>query len=231
MRSILFALLLTSCASGPSEFHKGATPTRAPSFNPTTDAPHTVGHPGHLRPEALPRSPHTRVLPQTPETHAQPGLWATKASADEAHDPPEWMTRPPIALGWHIPLLMNDREEYLNDVFQYPIRRCAAMIDEVVRTVIPHDELAALSGDERRCVVALLNSHCLMLDLKRIEEARALGRTIKEETKEWLNRRASSATQFTKEACTRGDKGRIKPVVQRAQDRWHLFERRPAVTR
>jgi hypothetical protein len=70
-------LMLAGCA-GPGtdgrEFHQGVPAPRPPVFNPATDAPHTTGQPGHLRPQALPRSPHKRVLPPSTES----GVWSAE---------------------------------------------------------------------------------------------------------------------------------------------------------
>jgi hypothetical protein len=74
----LVSLLMACATASPTEYKQGVyTPARAPTFNPVEDAPHTVGQPGYVgRPESLPRSPNKRILPQTPETRQEPGLWA-----------------------------------------------------------------------------------------------------------------------------------------------------------
>jgi hypothetical protein len=69
-------LMLAGCAAtGGGEYRRGTPAPVAPPFNPATDAPHTVGQPGHLRPQTLPRSPHTRELPP-------PGDWPGLYSGD-----------------------------------------------------------------------------------------------------------------------------------------------------
>jgi hypothetical protein len=80
MRLTLLLLALCSCAPAtPRTYAQGAPiAPRPPAFNPTTDAPHTVGQPGYLAPhvEPEPGPKHGRVLPQTPDTRREPGIWA-----------------------------------------------------------------------------------------------------------------------------------------------------------
>lgn len=72
--ALLSTLLAAGCVGGaPREYRQSARPV-APPFNPTTDAPHRIGHPVYV-PEAYPRSPHKRELPPTRE----PGIWASEA--------------------------------------------------------------------------------------------------------------------------------------------------------
>lgn len=89
----LILLFLTACAtSAPSRYEQGAFRPAPPVFVPSQDAPHTVGQPGYVTPPASQpeRSPHTRVLPETPETRREPGLWAgdePKATVDDEDGP------------------------------------------------------------------------------------------------------------------------------------------------
>lgn len=66
-------LLVLGCAGSQSAF------PLPPAFSPVEDAPITVGHPGYVTPEPE-RSPHKRVLPETPRTRREPGIWASDSS-------------------------------------------------------------------------------------------------------------------------------------------------------
>ncbi len=71
-------LLLVGCSAPNArrEFRQGAgVPVEAPEFDPAFDAPITTGQPGFAtsRPE---RSTHTRVLPETPQSRREAGIWA-----------------------------------------------------------------------------------------------------------------------------------------------------------
>lgn len=78
MRAAYIAVLFAACAALRGEYRQGAPmPPRPPAFNPGQDAPYVIGQPGYVgAPESLPRSPYTRVLPQTPKTRREAGVWA-----------------------------------------------------------------------------------------------------------------------------------------------------------
>lgn len=93
-----------ACASGapPREYRQGVPVVpSAPPFSPVTRAPITVGQPGYVGPlEGLPRSPYGRVLPETPGTRKEPGLWAAevpKASDSDDGDPAVILIAAPLA--------------------------------------------------------------------------------------------------------------------------------------
>lgn len=73
----LALVLLASCAAPQGEFRDGA---RLPPPEPHTSfTPAGAGLPEYWaqpEAEAPPRSPYTRVLPQTPQSRKQPGIWA-----------------------------------------------------------------------------------------------------------------------------------------------------------
>lgn len=75
------ALLVVILWCGVAAAQPARLPPPSPVFNPAQDAPHTIGQPGHLRPQPKvePGPRPTRVLPQTPETMRQPGVWGTTA--------------------------------------------------------------------------------------------------------------------------------------------------------
>lgn len=107
MKYALFLLLL-SCGAPGHEYMRGTmvAPPPAP-VRPGVGAP-IRGQPGE--PHAYPRSPHTRVLPETPETRHGPGIWAADVTArgerDDDH-PNEQPGRPQI---FGIPLPIDTPE-------------------------------------------------------------------------------------------------------------------------
>ncbi len=84
-QAIAVAVVVVGCATSQEAPETYAwAPVRPPAV-PGTGLP-THGQPGQVRPQPLPRSPHTRVLPPTPE----PGLWAgdtPRASQELEADP------------------------------------------------------------------------------------------------------------------------------------------------
>jgi hypothetical protein len=118
---------------------------RPPAFNPAQDAPHTVGQPGHLAPEPLPRSPHKRVLP--PERG--PGIWA----GDEPKGSAE--TQPPSILDVILPVL--DEHQSLPAV-----RRCVEFYKNALfREPNLAQRALRLTPGERLCVFGSLFTECL----------------------------------------------------------------------
>jgi hypothetical protein len=143
-------------------------------------------------------------------------------------DPPEWLTRPPIALGWNLPMLES---RPLDHPFQRPIRRCAAMIDEVMRTVVPPQVLMSMSGDDRRCMVAMMNDYCIERDRARLEALEQSGSMkLNAEFRATFDERRLSGKQFQIEACWRSMSKPVRDWVQVGKEKWNVFERRPSIT-
>lgn len=136
----LFLLLLAGCSA-----NQGAFPV-APPFTPSMDAPIVVGQPGYVgEPERAPRSPHKRVLPETPETMRQPGIWA-------ATDP-----FTPTILDVEVPPTPD-----VSDVTRAAEHRCVAdyadvffRSEELARRAFRH------SPAQRRCIAAALFAECM----------------------------------------------------------------------
>jgi hypothetical protein len=154
MPLVLALLLLCACSSG-SEYRRG-THVRPPSFHPAQDAPHTVGQPGHLQPRTdYPRSPHTRVLPQTPGTARQPGLWA--GGGDVTVIDPKEITVLGVEL--LLPPEMYDGEA--GDAG--PTILCAKHWNAVLATDAAKWLREMKDDAARRCLVALMNEACVDL--------------------------------------------------------------------
>lgn len=126
-----------------------ARPAPAP-FNPALDAPHTIGQPGHLDPVAYSKSPYGRVLPETPETRREPGIWAGKESVTVID--PQALT----LLGVVLPIFAN--EDGVGDAG--PTMLCAkhwnmALATDVAKWVHEIKDQAV-----RGCLAALMHEEC-----------------------------------------------------------------------
>lgn len=80
------AFLISACAAPPTLYGQGVpVAPRAPAFNSVTDAPITIGQPGHIaQPKIYPRGTDRRVLPPTkePTIFASDRPMASSASDD-----------------------------------------------------------------------------------------------------------------------------------------------------
>lgn len=151
---LLTLMLLASCSSGPVEFRRGSPVAPAPAnVRPGVGAP-VLGQPS--QPHGLPRSPYGRVLPQTPETRKEPGIWAG--------DDPRRAPHPPA---------------FVDDV-QLPNLEPATSKDETVMAygcanMMPHTmrrlgvyPMQGLTYEQRRCVVAEYFDDCVKSVFKQV---------------------------------------------------------------
>lgn len=148
---VLFLLLLSACASpGPTQYGQGIpVAPRAPTFSPITDSPITTGQPGYLGPmEGLPRSPHARVLPQTPETMREPGLWASSAPTSSGDV---------LVLGVPIPLTSEPSQ----DPSSAHMRRCALELALLTTGTRPSELDRIIGAESRRCLAATAQRACM----------------------------------------------------------------------
>jgi hypothetical protein len=138
---------ITACTSPESsEFHKGTLtrPPPAPAARPGVGAP-MYGQPG---PQMHPRSPHGRVLPETPETRKGPGIWA-------AHPPDD---APTITFNWDVPVPEDDDEA------AEQLRKCAKTMEGAsARTLQKHDveRLDRININWRLCWPHMAVLHCI----------------------------------------------------------------------
>jgi hypothetical protein len=154
--TIVLALALAACATGPerSEFHQGAMrPPPPPAFSPTTDAPHTVGQPGHVpgvRVAPQPQPKPKRLLPPTRE----PGIWAT--NAPDAPSLSDDGKPAPLILGERLPYtnLQDEPEE------RDHTRECAAKADRALRAELAPEQITGLTPEERACLAAKAATLC-----------------------------------------------------------------------
>jgi hypothetical protein len=152
MRLYPLLFLLAACASStPTQYAQGvpALP-RAPAFNPTLDAPITTGQPGYVGPaENLPHSPHRRVLPETPDTRKEPGLWAAEPPTSATGDVPEilGLALPPLDLDDSAESLANQKD-------------CADRWAKVLRQSGLGRQRPKMPPAEQRCAAALMYVLC-----------------------------------------------------------------------
>lgn len=158
----LILVALASCAAPQhtsSEYQRGTyAPVRPAPARPGVGAP-VVGQPGYVGPlEGLPRSPHGRVLPETPETRREPGIWS-------AEPPDATLTlerdRVPAILGVSIPLPSTN-----SDVDFLLARGCADTMSIAAKKILKSfDAIPELKSvfnlPVKRCAAARLYRECV----------------------------------------------------------------------
>jgi hypothetical protein len=222
---LLSLLSLAACASqGPTQYAQGVpVAPRAPAFTPTFDAPITVGQPGYVGPvENLPRSPYSRVLPETPETRKEPGIWAADKPRDDG--PPGWKTRPPLILDVMLPL-ESDTDPAHEAAYHRQARACAIVADTTLRSLFEESELFSVTLDERACLAAMLYQHCVLRGGRKILESQARGVPVHEVV--WIANRAmgASSSAFSKATCAKkGQTDWVMRVYGLASKKWDMFD-------
>lgn len=175
----LLPLLFLACATSTlTEYQQGAYRPSPPAFNPTTDAPHTVGQPGHIRaPQDYPRSPHKRPLPPTKE----PGIWAADGTAK------------PIAVrlvlaGEPFAVLAYGEEDHSYLV----AKSCEDSVNRVLASAPAlNTAVRALSEAERRCFAATVYHECV--SFRAASHSKTLGEMRSQGEKVGAEMRAISA--------------------------------------
>lgn len=155
MRCLLL-LFLASCTTAeprPDTLEKGAyRPVRPPVFTPAEDAPHTVGAPHTLSPgvyvEPGPRP--SRVLPQTPATAREPGLWSGDQPRGAA------ISGQPRLFD----VLLPFPPEAQTDTARMPTLTCAHNMSVAVLNAGLKESIAKLTPAVRECMAAKLYVVC-----------------------------------------------------------------------
>lgn len=149
-------LLLVGCAGNQSAFPVApiANPYLAPPPG-IIDAPITVGQPGYAgSPENMPRS-HGRVLPQTPETRKEAGIWATRDTELEK------ISITVAGVTWDVIVVNKDDSSALVAL------ACEQTVNDVLRDhPAIRDAVAELSAEERRCFAAVTYQDCTNFRLR-----------------------------------------------------------------
>lgn len=208
MRYVLL-ILLASCASGSSEFHRGTmvAPPPAPA-RPGVGAP-IRGQPGE--PHAYPRSPYIRTLPQTPETMRQPGIWASDAPSEGR----------PVVLPqvYGVDMPMPDGAKEVRDIAH--LKMCANMLPPTMKRSGVGDPRWLTAG-EARCVVAGYLWQCMefMKDTYLREWMRQADRNA-------LEGEIQAAREFFKRSCAGdGDTERARGLYL-MRPKWDVREANP----
>jgi hypothetical protein len=125
-----------------------------------TDAPITVGQPEYVGPvENLPRSPHGRVLPQTPATRKEPGMWAV--------DGPKASKKEPLDIfGFYAPV--PDEAQVLEEIAS-PIWLCSAYVRMTAYGKRKSPEIMRMPDAIRWCLAARLYHACIDRRIGRLE--------------------------------------------------------------
>lgn len=204
-------MLLGGCAGPHREFRDGA-PVRAPVVEPRTAyTPAGAGLPEYWgQPvEAVERSPHARVLPQTPETRREDGIWAG------GRRPPE----DSVLLGFPLPV-----PDDASDLAKAVTRQCARdMTDAMTRAGVL---LIAqtLDGTHRRCLGARLFEHCMSFARSVVTEIESTSAERFEEARKTAQQMDRFAKDYSARACgyvdMRGTPDRAFVATGVEYDRW-----------
>lgn len=159
MHRFALVLFLAACTttSTPTTYADGPMmpAPRAPAFDPTFDSPNPFERPE--RPALQPNPKPTRVLPETPETRREPGLW--NSTAPKASLP----VGPPQILGVTLPFAPGHDTEGQ----RYYTHYCAGLMGRAAKKVVGN---AKLSREMTRCLAATQYATCMAglakLDLK-----------------------------------------------------------------
>lgn len=161
-------MMMAGCAS-PGEhgsLHRGAArPVRSPVFNPAQDASHTVGQPGHVRPGDVPRSPHARVLPQTPESRKEAGVWsASSPVASNETDGGFKFFDVPIA---------PPAEDMVPE--RSYAAKCMVKIHQFTKDLLDRNPAVSKADHFKQCVLTSMVAACLGADAENVERRQGKG--------------------------------------------------------
>jgi hypothetical protein len=187
MKHLLSLILVLGCSSSaPSQYERGTYPG-APPLRPGHGAP-VVGQPSvTVRTVPQPNPKPQRLLPETPETQRQPGIWASGS------------VTPTLPLLFGVVLPYPEIEEKID---RSNTDMCAfTMMSAAAAKHIPRDVWRPWSVDTRRCLAARLYEHCAMQSLAyyRILVERLLAMDKRHEAMEVLT--VEKAMEFKKQAC------------------------------
>ncbi len=141
----LLLFLLSGCAANQS-----ALPL-PPEFSPTEDAPIFIGHPGTTAPEPE-KSPHRRLLPQTPASRREAGIWA-------GDEPKQAAPRPALKIG----VTAFPPAEVLDaTVSPACVQRVNVLLDQTGKREL----FERLIEPVQRCIAATLHRDCIAFGIK-----------------------------------------------------------------
>lgn len=180
-RPSILLLALSACASSQSAF------PMPPAFSPVEDAPLTIGHPGYVAPEPE-RSPHKRVLPETPGTRRELGIWAAAPWTDDG---------PAILLGTPLPFPDGASSEPDRAV----TRMCAFTLENRDARPVPSISRGAWSVEARACIAARAYLHCARRMVEDYERGKTAVVLVSKEFERRVMKTADTAQEFEKTSC------------------------------
>lgn len=147
IRLIALALALAACASPPTTYERGTLrplPSRPqPKVGPTYD-PHVAPLPPQ------PQPPPVRVLPQTPDTRREPGIWAAVEGSGDGK---------PYVCGVEIPMSpLDPYEDLLTQVA--PMVKCSQSLVRRIDILGLKERIEAIPMPARTCLIAALYHFC-----------------------------------------------------------------------
>lgn len=218
MRYLLCLALLCACSSTPKRHvyycdglevscppeafaHPGYTPAGAglPEYRPTEEEPE------------VPRSPHKRVLPQTPASRRQPGIWA-------GDGPYELTMERPKLLGIELPMPEPEPDGTLNPEIEW---FCANTMNRALAKMARiHAKLPQMA---KECLSAKLFLWCAddVKDTGFYEKYHGIECDSEREKKE--RETAHRAEKFRSEKCAGVDESDIDQAKRIAVQQWLLI--------
>lgn len=194
-RPYLLLFLLAGCASSPPRsrnLHDGPLVRAAPAFVAPGYTPAGAGLPEYLPTAEAPtveRSPHRRILPETPDTRREPGLWAgDEPRAAKREDP---NTRPMVIRGIPLPSPRNASTP--------AVRTCGHLTDSALgkfQTLVTR-----LEKNELHCEVAREFLRCIRREGLKQKTAAVQGKADASERLRDYEETHAIAMRFEDTAC------------------------------
>jgi hypothetical protein len=203
------AIAVAACATteeAPREYQQGAyrPPPPAPVFSPTTDAPHTTGHPGHFAPPRADVHPNPRLppVPHTPKTRSEDTIWASGGTKGEKTPT---LFRIPLPLPEEAPT-PKDR-----DVAGY----CGASMEIAASWAGKFINADALHSTPRTCLAAMLYAFCM--------NKRQDHKWVVEDAARRHPPVRAAANAFESKACTKELREALQPVADAISATWNTY--------
>lgn len=188
MPLLLLFLLIAGCASPGRELRRGTPVAPPPPLRPGHGAP-VVGQPGQQAPE-LPRSPHHRPLPPT----RGPGLWAGDEPQAAKGTPAK-----PVLLGVPLPGIPVSEAE----ADYGPAHLCVGYWTAALPGTRLDDEVRALRGPAKKCVVARMFNLCALL-MDGLDRETTNRGVVVLRSKQVRDKFRKSTVDFFQESCPQG---------------------------
>lgn len=201
-------VLMAACASGPAEYQRGTfAPAPAP-VRPGVGAPIYDPHVKPLPPQSQPKP--MRVLPETPQTRREPGVWASSSG-----EPAWWTKRDPVLLDTVLPYPTIEAERDT-----WTTRLCAARADAVREQVMRPEEERAMAAKDKACLAARLYVFCATAMEANIASDLKRGEMKDPELQAHLSDVSTAAKRMKEAACSEPADEGITRWLERFAARW-----------